>query len=343
MALRHRQRNDDEVSHREAKHRLIMALRSRVVDEYAPVRTRRGYRYIDAERLTSLSSSLVRQILEELADSGELSRRVTQTLASCPSCGSIELQLVLTCENCGSQKIKKGIIYQCSNCHSYLLREETCGENRLKCPKCGVERPLYLMVGKFYACLNCYSIPAMPAWRALCRTCGSIFSQEEADTLELYSYSLENRGTSESIAEWVLTNLTEEITRLGYSLRINDEVKGMSGVMHRFSGVVRNNLDNSVKLVLDIVSQDVEVDEQCLLSFILKIRDVKAENSLLVVGSRINSAARRLAESQGVKLLNVRNELALPNMIKFTVEDILSKTNADNNINYYKKMHKTYQ
>jgi DNA-directed RNA polymerase subunit RPC12/RpoP len=322
---RRRPCSDDEASHSDVKQKLIMALRNRVIDEYAPVRTRRGYRYVDAERLTSLSSELVRQILEELAESGELSRRLVRSLASCPSCGSTELQLVIACNRCGSQRVKKGIIYQCVSCHNYLLKEDILGEGRLRCPKCGADRPRYLIMGKFYACLNCNSIPVEPSWRAMCRSCGSIFNQDETDTLELYSYSLDGRDRSEAISEWALTTAAEEISKLGYSLRINEEVKGLSGVMHRFSGVVRDSSSDAAKLVLDIVSSDSGLDEQHVLSFILKVKDVKAENSLLVVNSRISAEARRIVESQKINLLVVKNLPTLPYRLKLLIGSILSK------------------
>ncbi len=323
---RRRPCNEDAASHSDAKQRLVMALRNRVIDEYAPVRTRRGYRYVDAERLTSLSSELVRQILEELAESGELSRRLVRSLASCPSCGSTELQLVIACNRCGSQRVKKGIIYQCLSCHNYLLKEDILGEGRLRCPKCGADKPRYIVMGKFYACLNCNSIPVEPTWRAMCRSCGSVFNQDETDTLELYSYSLDGRDRGEAIAEWALMTAADEISRLGYSLRINEELRGLSGVMHRFSGVVRDSSNDAVKLVLDIVSSDSGLDEQHALSFILKVKDVKAENSLLVVNSRMSAEARRIVESQKINLLVMKNLSTLPDRLKLLIGSILSKT-----------------
>ncbi len=312
-------------SHSDAKQKLVMALKNRLIDEYAPVRTRMGYRYIDAERLTSLNSELVKQILEELAESGELSRKVVHSLASCPSCGSTELQLLIACNRCGSQRVKKGIIYQCTSCHNYLLKEETVGENRLKCPKCGFDRPRYIMMGKFYACLNCNSIPVEPIWRAMCRSCSSVFSQNETDTLEIYSYGLESKDRDNSIAEWALMSTVKELSKFGYSLRINDEIKGLSGVMHRFSGVVHDSSDDSVKLVLDIVSSDSELGEQHALSFILKVKDVKAENSLLVVNSKISSEARRIIESQKINLLVATDATMLPDRLRTLIGSLLSE------------------
>lgn len=337
---RRRPCSDDEASHSDAKQKLIMALRNRVVDEYAPVWIGRGYRYVDAERLTSLSSELVRQILEELAESGELSRMLVRSLASCPSCGSTELQLVMACNRCGSQRVKKGIIYQCASCHSYLLKEDILGECRLRCPKCGADRPRYIMMGKFYACLNCNSIPVEPSWRAICRSCGSIFNQDETDTLELYSYSLNGRDGGEEMAEWALMTAAEEISRLGYSLLINGEIRGLSGVMHRFSGVVRDSSSNDVKLVLDIVSSDSGLDERHALSFILKVNDVQAENSLLVViNSGTSAEARRIVESQKINLLVVENLSTLPDRLKLLIGSILSKTPlSQRGLNYSAKI-----
>lgn len=308
----------------EAKKKLLMALRSKSVDEYVPVRVKRGYRYVDAERITSLNSELVRQLLEELAEAGELRRRLAHSLAACPSCGSIDLQLVLTCNNCGSQKVKRGTIYQCNNCQNHFLSEEVSGEGRAMCPRCGVERPRYVIVGTFYACLNCGSIPVEPVWRAMCRTCGQLFRQEESDILELYAYGLEDQNEYESIFDWILSMISSELTNMGFILRINEEVRGVSGVMHRFSAIAMDECGKGIKLAVEVVPPGRDVDEQFMLSFVLKIKDVGAENPILITMSRISAEARRLAESQGIRIFSARNSASMRSKLHTFINNLVA-------------------
>ncbi|MEM4205972.1 MAG: hypothetical protein QXQ43_01685 [Nitrososphaerota archaeon] len=309
--------------HSEAKKKLLMALRNKLVDEYAPVKMKRGYRYVDAERLTSLNSEIVRQLLEELAESGELCRRLSRSLAVCPSCGSIDLQLVLTCSECGSQKVKRGTIYQCINCQTHFLAEEIRGEERKRCLRCGVERPRYVMIGTFYACLNCGSIPVEPVWRAMCRSCGLLFSQEESEILELYSYGLEDHNAYESISEWIMPIISAELTSLGFILRINEEVRGLSGVMHRFSAIAMDPQCNKIRLAVEIAPQGCKVDEQYLLSFILKVKDIGAENSIVITASKISRENKKLAESQGINILSVKNIPSMRSKISTFISNLL--------------------
>lgn len=308
----------------EAMERLLVALRNKIVDEYVPVRMRKGYRYIDAERLTSLNSELVRQLLEELAETGKLSRRLTHSLAACPSCGSIDLQLVLTCSKCGSQKVKRGAIYQCIDCKCHFLDEEIRGEGKTRCLRCGIGKPRYLMIGTFYACLNCCSIPVEAVWRSICRSCGQLFSQEESDILELYTYSLEDHNRYESIGEWILSAISRELNDLGFSLRINEEVRGISGVIHRFSIIATDNYSKKIKLAIEIVPPCCEVNEQFILSFVLKVKDIDAEIPIIVTLSKISAETRRLAESQGISIFFARNAPSMPSRLHTFISNLLS-------------------
>lgn len=311
------------IDYSEAKQRLLMALKNGSIDEYTPIRMKKGYRYLDAERITSLNPVIVRSLLEELADFGKLSRRIVHNLVACPTCGSTDLQLLLTCSECGSTRIKLGITYQCSNCQSYFLKEEIQEEERIKCPKCGVDRPRYDKTGSFYACLNCNSILVLPVWRALCRSCGLLFDQEEAGIVELYSYSLPESKMHESTYEAILNYFSNEFKKAGFSASREDTLKGLSGVLHRFSLIVKDNGDEKTKLVIDIASGTNEVDERYLLSFIIKVRDVRAENSLLVVTSNINSKAEKLAQKQGIHILKVKNKTLQKNKLKPILHDLL--------------------
>lgn len=309
----------------EAKKKLLRALRSKVIDEYVPVRVKRSYRYVDAERLTSLSTEFVRQILEELAESGELYKRLAHSLAACPSCKSIDLQLVLTCSSCGSQKVKRGTIYQCISCQNYFLSEEIKGEGRARCPRCGVERPRYVVAGTFYACLSCGSIPVEPVWRAICKSCGQLFRQEESDIIELYAYGLEEQDEHESICEWILSMISAELSSVGLVLRINEEVRGISGVKHRFSAIAMDQNSKNIRLAVEIAPPGLEINEQFILSFILRIKDVGAENPVIITTSRISMKARKLAENQGIKIFSARDSTLMRDKLHTFINNLLSR------------------
>jgi len=101
-----------------------------------------------------------------------------------------------------------------------------------------------------------------------------------------------------------LSAMKRELEEVGWVVQDVPEVKGASGLPHRFSAVLQRISDPSAKIALEWC---VDASSQTVLSFLAKCLDVKPSRLVLLTSSDITTQTSNLASIYGIELAKVSN------------------------------------
>jgi len=157
-------------------------------------RLRRGIGY-RAERLVPSCET----VLNTLAQSGYLDATLSEAAHACPQCGSFQVLLRDACPSCGSVAIGEEAMVHHFSCGHQDRESRFEREGRIYiCPKCRRElRSIgldYDKPGMVSHCRDCGFTGEETAVRGRCLDCGAGFSAEDNPRVDLYDYSLTERG-----------------------------------------------------------------------------------------------------------------------------------------------------
>ena len=101
-----------------------------------------------------------------------------------------------------------------------------------------------------------------------------------------------------------LSSMKSELEAAGWVLQDIPEIKGASGLPHKFSAVLQSVSDPSAKIALEWC---VDASSQTVLSFLAKSLDVKPSRLVLLTSSDIAEQTSYLASIYGIELAKVSN------------------------------------
>lgn len=152
-----------------------------------------------------------RDLLEELAGQGLLSRVFFDRVHVCSRCPSSRLNVREECPSCSSSNLKEESLihhYRCAN----LARESLFMQGReLICPKCRKELRHYAVdydrPGLTFLCRSCGNSASEPNVGFVCMDCGGHTSGEAAELRSWYHYELTPAGVA-AVESGFLPHLT---------------------------------------------------------------------------------------------------------------------------------------
>lgn len=237
------------------------------------------------------------EMLDELAYSGILAKKLYERLARCPKCSSpSSVFLRLKCPDCGSMALDSSKLIEHLVCGAVHEFEEFAAHDQMRCPSC--QEPLvqegedYRIVGTFSRCESCRIHFDEPVKRFVCRTCQEEFDIKDASYYDTYTYSLNENLLAEVKGIIGLPVFKAALEEVGFRVELPGSLTGSSGMIHTFTLA---GAKDSKTVVVDVVESEGEVDEKELFAFYTKVMDLKSTLGILVAAPRLSARAREFA------------------------------------------------
>ncbi|MFN3621644.1 MAG: hypothetical protein ACK4TI_02015, partial [Nitrososphaerales archaeon] len=123
----------------------------------------------------------------------------------------------------------------------------------------------------------------------------------------------------------VLSSVKDELERLGWVVLECPEIKGMSGILHRFTAVLQWLSEPGCKLCLEWCS---EASSQTVLSLLAKVLDVKPAKVVLLTPSDISEQTSSLASVYGIDVAKISNSVEIKDKILSLVSEVGSTSGS---------------
>jgi hypothetical protein len=237
------------------------------------------------------------EVLDELAYSGILVKRLYERLARCPRCSShSSVFLRLKCPDCGSMELDSSKLIEHLVCGAVHEFEEFASYDQIRCPSC--QEPLaqegedYRVVGTFSRCESCRIHFDEPEKRFVCRTCQEEFDIKDATYYDTYTYSMNENLLAEVKGIIGLPMFKGALEEVGFRVELPGSVTGSSSMIHTFTLAGEKD---SKTVVVDVVESEGEVDEKELFAFYTKVMDLKSTLGIFVAVPRLSPRAREFA------------------------------------------------
>jgi hypothetical protein len=277
------------------------------------LRYKDGFMYRDADDILGTSGKETLIILDYAAREGLLLKRDFQKLLVSPG-GSVQLMPVERCPSCDSEQLTRGQLIEHFHCGYIGLEQEFTSGLKQVCPKCRRELKLigtdYRKPGARYVCNSCHGVFAVPAIKCRDLKTGEVYSLEELQHVNLYSYHLNEAQRKRLEFEFEpKKQLVECLQRLEYSVQESVKVQGRSGATHTIdllASVDDPITKHSVAIgILAAANDEMEVDIDTLFSFDSKIYDTGIDSKMVIAIPRLNAEAAKFAQRQGIRVYSL--------------------------------------
>jgi CheY-like chemotaxis protein len=302
--------------------KLVVALATGRFTEIHPVidvSAKGGFAYPEVDRLIGATGDETRLLLESLAKENVMNKNLFEKVHVDPD-GSVQLVPVERCPHCGSGNLIRGQLIEHFSCGNVGMEQDYKVDHKYTCPKCQKELKLlgtdYRNVGIRYRCLDCNEIFPTPVikWRNM--TSGKIWTFEELQEIQLYSYSL-----SPDKKDWLefqlkpKTQLVDFLRLQGYHVEEMAKVHGGSGAVHTIN-ILASRDDGLAKYyvgvgILIASRGQAEVVLEELFEFDTKAYDMGLNYKVVIVIPKLSREAAKFAERQKIGVFEASDPSAL--------------------------------
>ena len=254
--------------------------------------------------------------LEELVKMGLIEREVYMRVLRCPNCRSTHVMTVYKCVFCGSPNVTRTEIIQHTICGYTGPKLQFQFNGRLKCPNCGLylreEGVDYIVLGRVFECLDCGRRMDRPEIEHECLECTTTFTYKNAIYEPVYMYRLSELGKF-VVERGIIFRapIVYTLKELGYHVEEDAELKGLSGISHKFDIIARKDGE---LIAIDILAKTEGIIPE-MLSMMSKIMDIVVDRYILVM-REAPEEARTLAERHNIMLIEVSSASDASAMIR---------------------------
>ena len=246
---------------------------------------------------------------------GVIADKTLFTILKCNFCGFPYFCIKYICKFCRSSNIARGTAIEHDTCGNvdfdYKFKSV---DGRLKCDKCQEELKAlgvdYSKINYYYKCLECKSTLQDVEHHYGCLHCGKFLTQDELQTLQLFSYKVIAQKLSPILNKNnYICSVKYGLNKAGIASDMSQELLGTSKVQHTFD-LVAYSKDNQPMLVLDILESTLngnemekKEDEAFVLSFISKCIEVKVLNRVLISFLELSDRLKQLASAYQINII----------------------------------------
>jgi hypothetical protein len=246
-----------------------------------------------------------KEILEDLTAHGLFSKHLFDTIPICPQCGSRRYYLQYVCPFSGHHSLQKGTLIEHYHCGKIDLLEKFAHDHELICPKCQRELKIpgtdYRRIDNIFTCTGCLRYFAIPSIEVVCHQCGRVSKLEELSLEPVFSYKFNDDLQNEVVANCLFQEpILKFLEDRGYMVESPKFITGESGVQHLFDIVAKKGDET---IVISVESDEVSVGPESVISYFVRIFDVKPSRSILVAMPSVSPQARSLASLYRIELI----------------------------------------
>ncbi len=271
-----------------------------------------GYHYPEVEKIVGQAAT-AEAFLNRLYEAGILERELYDKMIYCPKCKSANISVRYCCPYCKSFDIQKSSLIEHVKCGYMDVEDNFQKSDKFVCPKCKDELKKlevdYRKAGIWCTCKDCSKSFDIPISSHFCRNCHGIFTFEDVNIKDVYTYSLKEEAKTEAGLGWVLlAPIQEFLIEQGFDVESPALLKGKSGASHLFDIVARTQGTRQVT-VIDIAAPSVDVvSEQPVIALFAKIFDVSPSGAYLIAIPRMNDNGRKMAELYNIKVIEAKDQ-----------------------------------
>ncbi len=261
-------------------------------------------------------------------------RKIVDRVIECPKCGSIHVGTRYKCPSCGSINMVRTSIIQhitcgCVDTKIRFRKIKEHGKEVLICPNCGIELREkdvdYRILGEIFECLDCGRRADRPKIGFVCRSCNHTFDILTASYKPVYMFKITKKGINLTASGNLVRSLMYvALRKAGFDTEANVELKGVSGVNHRFDIVIKRNGAPAVSIdYRPSLGDETQVTD--LLAHIAKYMDFPGIH-YIYVSNKISENVIRVASSQGINLVYGESIEEIINNVLNVVRNLISKS-----------------
>jgi len=256
----------------------------------------------------------IEPILEEIAETGVLVKKLYDKMVLCPKCNSRHTTTRYNCPYCNSFDIEKSSLIEHIKCGYMDVEQKFHKEKNLVCPKCGNKLNKadfdYKKAGVWCKCNNCEKNFDIPTPSHFCRKCGSISTFEEINLKNIFSYKVKKAAKKGSSNSSLLNlGITKFLTENGWKVKSSTKINGKSGAEHVFDIIAFKKSKSKEMIVIDIATSEEMVAEQPVVALFAKIFDVSPKRSLLIAIPKINDNGKKMAKLYKIQIIEAKNQV----------------------------------
>ncbi len=294
------------------------------------IRLEKGIEYPELSNFPEWSEKIEKLISLEFVE-----RKIIDRVIECPYCNKIHVGTRFKCPSCNSINIVRTNIIQHITC-GYVdteirFKRLEKGKEVLICPNCKIKlREIdvdYKILGEIFECINCGRRVDRPKIEFICRNCNTSFDILTANYKPVHMFKITGKGVKLiSSGDLMRTLIFVSLRKAGYEAEANVELKGISGVNHRFDIVIKKNGSPVISIDYRPSSCD-EAGVTDLLAHIAKQMDFQGIQ-YIYVSNRISENAVRIASRQGINLVYGGNMEEILSNVLNTVKNITSEISS---------------
>jgi len=132
--------------------------------------------------------------------------------------------------------------------------------------------------------------------------------------LQIWGYELEGLVNKElRTSLLLLPSVAELLYSMGYQVSFPAVATGKSGVEHRVDLYAQKSGED---VVVQISTESTPMDVTAVVSFFAKVYDIQAKHALMIAFPSASDAAKRVATSYGIKVIEERENAGLVEKMK---------------------------
>jgi len=257
-------------------------------------------------------------LLKELSASGVLDEYRIDSVPGCPKCESSNLFVNYSCPFCQHHSINRATMLEHYGCGHTDFESNFKSGRDLVCPKCSRELKLigtdFRRMDRVYHCSSCNRNFGTPNVQLSCRRCEAVFLLDDAHTIPILGYRLNEKLRGELVARCALEAPIVAVLRgLGYEVEAPFVERGVSGIDHTFDIYAHNEHSD---IVLNIASGTQEVGQESVFALFAKKYDTKHHRSILVAMPRLSREAQQLSANFKIEVVEGASLEALVEHLK---------------------------
>jgi len=225
----------------------------------------RGIVYLNhEENIYKKGLDYYEELLNGLEKKGFLKKTQSSFNIFCPNCNHPNVYSRYACPTCKSTKLKQVRIIRHSHCGYTGPKIVLPDTKQVQCPKCKaivteskeLAKETYQKIGFYFECVNQHKFNR-PDISHLCPSCGAHFDYHESYYRPIYDYTLTEQAYKLLTQDNDLSEISSQLTQLGYSVQLDDEIIGFSSTTHAVPLTARKK----DKILLFGVSETGDKDE----------------------------------------------------------------------------------
>lgn len=257
-------------------------------------------------------------LLKELSANGVLDEYRIDSIPACPKCEHSNFYVNYSCPFCQHRDLERATMIEHYNCRHTDFESNFNKGDKLVCPKCSRELKLigtdYRKTDRVYHCSSCNRNFGAPNVQLSCRKCEAVFLFDDAHTIPILGYRLNEKLRGELVAHCALEAPIVAVLRgLGYEVEAPFVERGVSGINQTFDIHARNGHSD---IVLEIASGTQEVGQESVFALFAKIYDTKHHRAILAAMPRLSRQAQQLSANFKIEVVDGASLEALVGHLK---------------------------